>query len=81
MNYFERFLKFGCTVALAMSLAISSIAAADWQADPNDKRQVKAQSAIVRIKEKLPASQNYFDQAYGYAILHSVITFQISLQF
>lgn len=72
MKPLKRCLQLSCQIALAMSIVIGSIAKADWQADPNDKRQVKAQTAIERIKEKLPASKTYFDQAHGYAILYSV---------
>ena len=45
---------------------------ADWQPDPGDKKQVKAQAAIEKIKEKVPRSAMYFEQAYGFAILPSV---------
>jgi lipid-binding SYLF domain-containing protein len=53
-------------------LAIGSTAMADWQPDPDDKKQVKAQAAIEKIKEKIPRSATYFEQAYGFAILPSV---------
>ena len=59
-------------IALIVSLAISPLAMADWQADPDDKRQVKAQAAIARFKEKVPRTASFFDQAYGFAILSSV---------
>ncbi len=54
------------------TLAIGSTAMADWQPDPGDKKQVKAQAAIEKIKEKVPRSAMYFEQAYGFAILPSV---------
>ncbi len=59
-------------IALVINLAVNPIAMADWQADPNDKKQMKAQAAIARIKEKAPRSATYFDQAYGFAILYTV---------
>jgi lipid-binding SYLF domain-containing protein len=59
-------------IALAVSLAISPVAMADWQANPDDKKQLKAQAAIARFKEKVPRSATYFEQAYGFAILSSV---------
>jgi lipid-binding SYLF domain-containing protein len=59
-------------IGLVISLAVSPVAIADWQADPNDKKQMKAQAAIARIKEKAPRSATYFDQAYGFAILYTV---------
>ena len=53
-------------------LASSSIAMADWQPDTSDKKQVKAQTTIENIKEKIPRSAMYFEEAYGFAILPSV---------
>jgi lipid-binding SYLF domain-containing protein len=53
-------------------LAMASPAVADWQPDPGDARQVKAQAAIQKIKEKVPRSAMYFEQAYGFAILPSI---------
>lgn len=51
---------------------ISISANAEWQADTSDRRQVKAQEGIERIKERLPGTAGYFDQAYGYAIIPSI---------
>ena len=45
---------------------------AEWQADPNDKKQVSAEKAIARFKEKVPRSETYFNDAYGFAILSSI---------
>jgi len=59
-------------IALIVSLVISPIAQAEWQADPDDKKQVKAEAAIARIKEKAPRSAMYFDDAYGFAVLYSI---------
>ena len=59
-------------IALVINLAVSPVAMADWQADPNDKKQMKAQAAIARIKEKAPRSAPYFEQAYGFAILYTL---------
>lgn len=59
-------------IALVASLLFNPIAMADWQADPDDKKQVKAQAAIAKFKEKVPRTATYFDQAYGFAILSSV---------
>ena len=58
-------------VAIAV-LAQSSIALADWQPDSSDKKQMKAQAAIEKIRDKIPRSAMYFDEAYGFAILPSV---------
>ena len=59
-------------IALVASLVFSPLAMADWQADPDDKKQVKAEAAIARIKEKVPRSAMYFDDAYGFAVLNSI---------
>ena len=53
-------------------LASSSIAMADWQPDTSDEKQVKAQATIEKIKEKIPRSAMYFEEAYGFAILPSI---------
>ena len=47
-------------------------AMADWEADPDDKRQVKAAKAIAGFRERIPRTVQYFEDAYGYAILPSV---------
>lgn len=47
-------------------------AAADWQPDPDDKRQVAAANEISRMLTKQPELQKYFNEAYGYAIFPSV---------
>jgi lipid-binding SYLF domain-containing protein len=64
--------RLSCAIALVISLATSPVALADWQADPDDKRQVKAEAAIARVKEKAPRSAMYFDDAYGFAVLYSI---------
>ena len=37
-----------------------------------DKVQVKAQAAIAAFRERVPRTEMYFEQAYGYAIFPSV---------
>jgi lipid-binding SYLF domain-containing protein len=59
-------------IALIVSLAVSPVATAQWQADPGDKKQLKAQAAIARVKEKAPRSAMYFEDAYGFAVLYSI---------
>jgi lipid-binding SYLF domain-containing protein len=58
-------------VAISM-LAVGSTAMADWQPDPGDEKQMKAHAAIEKIKEKIPRSAMFFEEAYGFAILPSV---------
>ena len=59
-------------VATLLVSGLSTPAAAEWQADASDKKQAKAAAAITRFKEKVPQIQNYFDQAYGYAIIPGI---------
>jgi lipid-binding SYLF domain-containing protein len=62
-------------VLLAVSAVFAAFAVsanAQWQPDTDDKRQVKAQRGVERIQENLPATESYFEQAYGYAIIPSI---------
>ena len=45
---------------------------AEWQADPGEKIQVKAATAIANLREKTPAAEQYFDDAYAFAVMPSV---------
>lgn len=45
---------------------------AQWKADPSDARQVAAQDAIDRMRDRIPRSHQFFDDAYGYAVFSSV---------
>ena len=54
------------------TLLFSALASAQWQPDVSDKNQVAAQKAIGEIKERIPRSLTYFEEAYGYAVLSSV---------
>jgi len=47
-------------------------AATDWEPDPGDERQVSAANEIARMLAKQPKLQQYFDEAYGYAIFPTV---------
>ncbi len=67
--------RLAATVVLIATLISSPFSAAQWQAEPNDKLQVAAQSAIERIKNKIPRSASYFEHAWGFAILPSVTRF------
>jgi len=57
---------------LVVVLLIGQTASATWEADTADKTQAKAADAIVRFRERIPRTEQYFEQAYGYAILPSV---------
>ena len=58
-------------VALA-SLIFAFPAAADFAADPDDRRQVNAATAIERMRSRIPRSEQFFEDAYGIAVLTSV---------
>jgi len=57
---------------LVAVLLIGQSAGATWEADTTDKTQAKAANAIAKFREKIPRKEQYFEQAYGYAILPSV---------
>lgn len=59
----------GCIVSL---LIITGTAAADWEANPDSKHQLKAAMAIDKIRSSIPRAERYFEEAYAYAILPSV---------
>ncbi len=44
-------------ILLSFSLALSPVVLADWRADPGDKKQVKAEAAIARVKERFRGAQ------------------------
>ena len=50
-------------------------AAAEWTADPEDKVQVKSEAALAKFRDRLPRTEPYFEQAYGYAVFPSVTRF------
>ncbi len=60
------------SAVLALALLAASLpAVADWEADPDDKVQVKAAQAIEAFRERVPRTEPYFQQAYGFAIFPS----------
>jgi len=50
---------------------------AAWEADPGDKKQVKAAKAIAALRERVPRTETYFEDAYAFAILPSVTRFAL----
>lgn len=56
---------------LVLLLATQS-ASAEWQANDADALQAKAARAIAEIRETLPRTEAYFEDAYGFAIFPSV---------
>ena len=51
---------------------IGGSANAEWVADPTNKKQVASANAIAQIKERIPRSQPFFEDAYGMAVFPSV---------
>ena len=61
------------TIGLLVAvLLIWQSSGAAWEADTADKTQAKAADAIARFRERIPRTDQYFEQAYGYAVLPSV---------
>jgi lipid-binding SYLF domain-containing protein len=55
-----------------MSLMVCTTVTAEWIADPANKKQVASANAIAQIKERIPRSQPFFEDAYGMAVFPSV---------
>ncbi len=62
---------FRCMLLLAFGLGGTQGFAA-WEADPDDRRQAKAASAIEQLRERIPRTEMFFEDAYAFAILPSV---------
>jgi len=61
--------QFRMTLMAALVLAgLSSPADADWQAEPDDRLQRRAESAIERVRREVERSRSYFDDAYAIAV-------------
>ncbi len=59
-------------LVLMLSLAAVAAVHAEWQADPANEKQVASADAIAAIRERLPRSQPFFDEAYGMVVYPSV---------
>lgn len=57
----------GCILTLACVTA-----GAEWQADPANKKQAASANAIAQVKERIPRSEPFFEDAYGMAVYPSV---------
>jgi len=62
----------GVTGLLLSLLVAGSPAAAEWEADPADKVQVRAKLTIEAFRERVPRSEPYFDKAHGFVVFPSV---------
>lgn len=47
-------------------------AVANWEADPDDKKQVKADRVIAQLRDRVPRTEQFFANAYGFAVLPSI---------
>jgi lipid-binding SYLF domain-containing protein len=63
---------FAGTVIGLLALVHNGTAMAEWQPDPEDRRQVRAAAAIEKIRAAQPATEWYFEEAHGYAVLPSI---------
>jgi len=57
---------------LLISLFVCATVNAEWAADPANKKQVASANAIVQVKERIPRSQPFFEDAYAMAVFPSV---------
>jgi len=60
------------TILIISWLSAVLPAHAEWTADSGEKVQVKAETAIAAFRDRVPRTEMYFEQAYGYAIFPSV---------
>lgn len=57
---------------LLIPLFLCATVHAEWAADPANKKQVASANAVAQIKERIPRSQPFFEDAYGMAVFPSV---------
>ena len=60
------------TAITILLLLFAAFANAEWEPDPANKKQVASANAIAQIKERIPRSQPFFEDAYGMAVYPSV---------
>ncbi len=65
-----------CMLLLTIALGGAQSLAA-WEADPDNKKQVKAAKAIAQLRARIPGTETFFEDAYGFAILPSVTRFAL----
>lgn len=49
------------------------VAALEWQADPTDKLEVAVQQTVERFLDQRPELEDYFEEAWGYAVFPRVL--------
>ena len=62
---------FRCLLLLTLGM-VGTQGFAAWEADPDDSRQAKAARAIAQLRDRIPRTEMFFEDAYGFAILPSV---------
>ncbi len=60
------------TAITILLLICAGLAQGEWQADESNKKQVASANAIAQVKERIPRSQPFFEDAYGMAVYPSV---------
>ena len=65
----KRLRTFGLVFAVFL---LGQSAGAAWEANSEIKIQVKAARAIANFRKRIPRTEQYFEHAYGFAILPSV---------
>lgn len=60
------------TFLVVVCVSLGTPVLADWEANPGDKVQVGAARAIEAFQERVPRTETYFEQAYGYVVFPSV---------
>jgi lipid-binding SYLF domain-containing protein len=51
-----------------LTLALTPVATADWEATEGDRLQERAEAAIARMRERVERSHPYFEDAYAIAV-------------
>ena len=59
-------------VITLLLLVCAPLVSAEWQADPANEKQVASADAIAQIKERIPRSQPFFEEAWGMVVYPSV---------
>ena len=63
------------TLLVIACLFMLQVAHADWMPNTDDPEQVKAKAELEQLLVANPRVQEFFDQAYGYAVFPSVKRF------
>ncbi len=64
---------------LGFAIAVERDARAEWQPDPDDRLQVRAAAAVARFEQRMPRTERFFEEAYGYAVFPAIRRFGIGL--